>query len=128
MAKYQLVEVLRIEILERDNHTCQYCGTQETKCDVDHILPRSEGGIDEPYNLIAACRLCNFAKYDDVLLFSHKTRRFEVKRRYSNSIGQLPCFMSITPKKQILFPNSLNPLLRDMVKSKEEKAYAATEE
>jgi len=55
---------LRILILERDNYTCQYCGTQApyVKLHVDHIIPRARGGSDATSNLITACQLCNIGK------------------------------------------------------------------
>jgi len=51
---------LRLEILQRDQHTCYMCGDVGTE--IDHIFPRSKGGSDEPENLAAACRRCNNAK------------------------------------------------------------------
>lgn len=51
---------LRAKILVRDNYICQYCGDRATH--VDHIIPRSRGGSDYPFNLVAACRVCNMRK------------------------------------------------------------------
>ena len=54
---------LRARILERDNHTCHYCGRPATH--VDHVTPRSllpTAEVDDPGNLVAACRACNLAK------------------------------------------------------------------
>ena len=31
---------------------------------VDHIIPVAKGGTDDPENLVAACRRCNFSKQD----------------------------------------------------------------
>jgi 5-methylcytosine-specific restriction endonuclease McrA len=31
---------------------------------VDHIIPVAKGGTDDPENLVAACRKCNFSKQD----------------------------------------------------------------
>lgn len=55
---------LRYEILRRDNHTCRYCGgtAPGVTLTVDHIIPVSLGGSDEPENLVAACRDCNAGK------------------------------------------------------------------
>jgi hypothetical protein len=50
----------RAEILERDAHTCQYCEQYATH--VDHVVPRIQGGGDEPENLVAACESCNKGK------------------------------------------------------------------
>lgn len=55
---------LRFEVFRRDNHTCRYCGTTagEAELAVDHVVPRSLGGGDEPSNLVAACVDCNVGK------------------------------------------------------------------
>lgn len=48
-------------ILERDHHTCQYCGQHATH--VDHIIPLARGGHPtHPDNLTAACQRCNLRK------------------------------------------------------------------
>lgn len=55
---------LRWQILERDNFTCQYCGQRapDAKLEVDHKIPVSEGGKDEPDNLVTSCYACNRGK------------------------------------------------------------------
>ncbi|OZE35645.1 MULTISPECIES: HNH endonuclease [unclassified Rhodococcus (in: high G+C Gram-positive bacteria)] len=55
---------LRFEILRRDNHQCRYCGgtTPEVKLSVDHVVPVTLGGGDDPSNLVAACVDCNAGK------------------------------------------------------------------
>lgn len=55
---------LRLTILERDAHTCAYCGGEADT--VDHITPHSLGGGDEPGNLISCCRRCNSSKSDRI--------------------------------------------------------------
>lgn len=56
----------RLQILERDNYTCGYCGNEATS--VDHILPRALGGTHDPGNLIACCTPCNSRKQDRVMI------------------------------------------------------------
>ncbi|OBB15070.1 hypothetical protein A5761_15120 [Mycolicibacterium setense] len=55
---------LRFEILRRDNHTCRYCGgtPPDVILTVDHVIPVSLGGSDDPSNLVAACKDCNAGK------------------------------------------------------------------
>lgn len=48
---------LRKQIMERDQHLCQYCGA--TAQTVDHIIPRKKGGPDSDENLVACCHPCN---------------------------------------------------------------------
>lgn len=54
----------RFEVLRRDNHTCRYCGAAapDVKLTVDHVVPRTLGGSDDPSNLVTACVDCNTGK------------------------------------------------------------------
>jgi len=60
---------LRFRILKRDNFSCRYCGRRppEVVLHIDHLVPVSRGGTNEPGNLITACSLCNLGKADKVL-------------------------------------------------------------
>lgn len=55
---------LRFEILRRDRHTCRYCGAAapDVSLTVDHVIPVTLGGGDEPQNLVTACAACNAGK------------------------------------------------------------------
>jgi len=55
---------LRFEVLQRDRHTCQYCGRQppEVELEIDHIMPVARGGTDDFENLLTSCRECNSGK------------------------------------------------------------------
>jgi hypothetical protein len=55
---------LRFEILRRDNHACRYCGgvAPDAVLTIDHVVPVTLGGSDDPSNLITACRDCNAGK------------------------------------------------------------------
>lgn len=52
---------LRLEVLERDNHTCVYCGTT-SDLHIDHKHPHSRGGLSEANNLQVLCGPCNIKK------------------------------------------------------------------
>lgn len=56
----------RFRILVRDRFRCQYCAKKYPAAELtlDHILPRSRGGSDEPGNLCASCYPCNQRKGD----------------------------------------------------------------
>ena len=54
--------VTRAGVLHRDRHICIYCGARAET--VDHVLPRSRGGGDTWFNLVAACQSCNGLKGD----------------------------------------------------------------
>ncbi|WP_350348023.1 HNH endonuclease [Agromyces sp. G08B096] len=53
-------DALRLQVLERDQHICAYCGGEATEA--DHIIPKEAGGKDELLNLVASCKPCNSRK------------------------------------------------------------------
>ena len=56
---------LRSFIFNRSNGKCVYCGAKAT--DIDHVIPRSSGGTNSVYNLVASCRACNEKKSNKTL-------------------------------------------------------------
>jgi 5-methylcytosine-specific restriction endonuclease McrA len=56
----------RRNIFKRDRYTCQYCGTQpgSEELTIDHVLPRSQGGMSSWQNCVLACVECNKRKAD----------------------------------------------------------------
>lgn len=51
---------LRSFIFNRSNGKCVYCGAKAAE--IDHIVPRSKGGTNSVYNLVASCKSCNEKK------------------------------------------------------------------
>ncbi len=51
-------------VIARDRETCQYCGEQPGRVHltVDHVMPRSRGGLTTWDNVTTACRECNHRK------------------------------------------------------------------
>ena len=52
----------RKNVIKRDGHKCQYCGTHEGPVTVDHVIPKDRGGQDTWENLVCACMACNTKK------------------------------------------------------------------
>jgi 5-methylcytosine-specific restriction endonuclease McrA len=52
------------EIIERDGAHCAWCGAARWRRDltIEHVLPRSAGGVTTPDNALVACRRCNRAR------------------------------------------------------------------
>lgn len=50
---------VREYLLEKFNRTCVYCGAQNVRLEVEHLIPRSRGGSDRVTNLVIACQKCN---------------------------------------------------------------------
>jgi 5-methylcytosine-specific restriction endonuclease McrA len=53
---------VREYLLEKFGRSCVYCGTTETKLQVEHIIPKSRGGSNRVTNLTLACTPCNQLK------------------------------------------------------------------
>jgi CRISPR/Cas system Type II protein with McrA/HNH and RuvC-like nuclease domain len=62
----------RTILSERQNHRCCYCGTRmvddngrsKFSATVDHVTPKSKGGIDHHENYVIACYHCNNLRGD----------------------------------------------------------------
>lgn len=54
-------------VFKRDNYTCQYCGSYGVGLTIDHVTPRSRGGITSWENVVVACQRCNLKKGDRIL-------------------------------------------------------------
>lgn len=52
----------RRAVFARDDNRCQYCGAMAEN--IDHVIPRSRGGLHVWENVVAACRPCNSRKED----------------------------------------------------------------
>ena len=60
---------LRFEVFKRDGFQCQYCGKKSPQVvlELDHIIPKKEGGGENPENLTTACFDCNRGKGKELL-------------------------------------------------------------
>jgi len=58
------VRFSRHNIYARDNDTCQYCGDRfpRPELNLDHVVPRSRGGLGTWENVVCSCHRCNRRK------------------------------------------------------------------
>ncbi len=88
---------LRFEILKRDGFRCRYCGkeaSESTKLEVDHVVPRSKGGSDDPTNLGAACYDCNRGKTNKSVTYAWGDPRPPIPtidRMVDNALDRAQC-------------------------------------
>ena len=56
----------RRNVVHRDNNICQYCGNRFCFSDLtmDHVIPKSKGGLKSWTNIVASCKRCNSRKRD----------------------------------------------------------------
>jgi len=61
---HQTRALSRKNILLRDRNTCQYCGVvlPSSELTLDHVIPRSRGGVSTWENLVACCHPCNHCR------------------------------------------------------------------
>ena len=56
---FKRIVLSRKNVIKRDDHVCQYCGSTDAPMTVDHITPKHMGGSDTWENLVCACVKCN---------------------------------------------------------------------
>ena len=58
------IRFTRHNIFERDKNTCQYCGKRFERRDLnlDHVVPRDQGGPTNWENIVCSCIPCNTRK------------------------------------------------------------------
>ncbi len=65
-ARKPISKKLRFETFSRDGFTCSYCGSSPSKegvvLEIDHFIPVSKGGDNNPRNLLTSCFSCNRGK------------------------------------------------------------------
>lgn len=73
--KANIPRPIRSLVMERDRKTCVYCGRKEGEyappevasdafmC-LDHVIPETRNGSNDPTNLVCACSVCNKFKSD----------------------------------------------------------------
>src|SRR6201984_1699742 len=66
---HQTRALSRKNILLRDRNSCQYCSVVLTagELTLDHVVPRSRGGLSTWENLVACCHNCNRRKGNQLL-------------------------------------------------------------
>lgn len=72
----------RSTVLERDGHTCQYCGRSysEHELTLDHVIPRDQGGATTWENIVTCCIYCNSEKANRMPHQAGMTLRSRPKR------------------------------------------------
>jgi len=58
------VRFSRINLMARDNFQCQYCGIKPRRAELnlDHVVPRAQGGRSTWTNVVTSCLDCNRRK------------------------------------------------------------------
>jgi 5-methylcytosine-specific restriction endonuclease McrA len=62
--RWHAVKLSRANIYLRDNFQCQYCGAhaEAAELNLDHVVPRTMGGVTSWENIVTSCVPCNRKK------------------------------------------------------------------
>jgi ATP adenylyltransferase len=99
---------IKYEILKRAKFRCELCGisADNKALEVDHIIPRNNGGSDEESNFQALCYSCNAMKRDrDDTDFRDVSASYEYREN-----GCLFCEIT---KEQVVDENELSYVIKD---------------
>lgn len=102
---------VRYQVLLRAGRRCESCGASvaDKAIDVDHIIPRSLGGLNDISNYQALCWECNTNKGN-----RDKTDFQELEKQYAHrEDGCLFCDLESKDKGRIVAENSLAYVIRD---------------
>ncbi|OJV87058.1 MAG: hypothetical protein BGO39_33180 [Chloroflexi bacterium 54-19] len=66
-ARQPISKSLREQVLKRDHYCCTNCEAsplldKKVKLEIDHVMPVSRGGTNDPHNLQTLCHNCNKQK------------------------------------------------------------------
>lgn len=93
---------IRYRILSRAKFRCELCGisADQKAIEVDHIVPRNDGGGDEESNLQALCYSCNAMKRD-----RDDTDFRGIRQSYENRLEE--CLFCEIPSDRVVAENEL---------------------
>ena len=101
---------LRTAVLQRDDNRCVYCN-RKGKMELDHAVPKSQGGPDRYDNLLASCRNCNRRK-DNRSLESFLKRRPAKLKEIRARLGQ-----------DLSDPTHLNIIIPELIRTLREQGW-----
>jgi ATP adenylyltransferase len=99
---------LKYEVLKRAKFRCELCGVsaEQKALEVDHIVPRNQGGADDETNLQALCYSCNATKRDrDDTDFRGISELYDHREK--------GCVFCELPRDRIVSENELALVIRD---------------
>ncbi len=99
---------IRYRVLSRAKFRCELCGisAEQKALEVDHIVPRNNGGTDDESNLQSLCYSCNAMKRD-----RDDTDFRKVRKSYEDR--ESGCLFCEIPKERVIAENELAYVILD---------------
>ena len=100
----------RLAIYMRDNFRCLWCNRSvenNGEACIDHLVPQSKGGDNDPSNLLTSCKRCNdhrgdlSAKEFIAILSKSERGRKKIYQRIAAAVSQFLQFHKDEAKKEI---------------------------
>jgi len=110
--------IVACAIIHRDGYQCVYCSKSvviktddvHLRAELDHIMPRNDGGLTVPTNLVTSCRRCNMSrrwgklaprKVLDAITMAYKPIDMSIGRQlamthYPTRVKPLKCSVEVT--------------------------------
>jgi len=73
-------KAMRRRLLNSGGGDCFFCGVLGAGT-IDHLIPQSQGGTDDPVNVVACCRSCNQAKGSQPVVEWLKRQKFGTPKK-----------------------------------------------
>jgi 5-methylcytosine-specific restriction endonuclease McrA len=105
--------IVACAVIQRDGHQCVYClkalviktNDAHSRAELDHIIPRNDGGLAVATNLVTSCRKCNMKRRWGKLEPRHVFNAIDAAHR--------PIDMSVGRKLALQhYPSRVKPLRR----------------
>jgi 5-methylcytosine-specific restriction endonuclease McrA len=106
----------RLNIFSRDRFTCQYCGRnpQRSELNLDHVVPRSQGGRTTWENVVCCCVSCNRRKGGRTpAQAGFRLPRKPVRPRWTPLLSVAPSKVRYREWRPFLIPNESSPSSTD---------------
>lgn len=94
------IKFTRQNVFERDEFTCQYCGTRfdSKELNLDHVIPREKGGKNSWDNVVTSCVRCNTRKANKL---PHQANMFPVKEPKAPRWRPFMCHAEKTVRRKV---------------------------
>ena len=99
-----MTKEIRQAVYQKYNGHCAYCGKEISYKDmqIDHFIPKAQGGVNNLPNLMPSCRICNHYKRDNSIEYFRECIATIpsklAERQYIYKVGIAYGFFDSSPK------------------------------